>query len=409
MGATDRPIQQMQVCSGYRVPAKGLGPGSWIIGLFLASAALCVANPFPGEEADLSVVTGTFPCFPQGRLNYSGDGVIAVKGEDRDDCGFVVKSLQIRPKLPGRGAAPSTPAFLRAKQSGSTTVAVLVGSIVDSSMVEVKLAVPSSLAETIISTRRGDVRAANLRGAAWLETGAGAVEAGGIAGNVMVKTGGGPIEVGRIGGKLRCVSGGGTIRVQNAGSDAECESSGGEIVIDEVRGVARAITAGGNIRIGRAFSTVIAESISGFIEVAEAAGQVTARTRGGMIEVGSSKGCTCEAVRGGIRVKSGDGPLLVNAGSGHIVAMLAEGVFRSDSLLRSVSGDITIVIPSNLSVSVQARNETKGFGGRIVSEFSEIRVEPNSPGVAAEGVLNGGGPLLRVVAAGGNIYLRRQR
>ncbi len=55
----------------------------------------------------------------------------------------------------------------------------------------------------------------------------------------------------------------------------------------------------------------------------------------------------------------------------------------------------------------------KGSGGRIVSDFPEIRMAGRS-GLGgnlemAEGSLNGGGPVLQVVASGGSVYLRRQR
>lgn len=380
----------------------------------LVCAALCLSGVWcwadPFGESDLQIVNGTFPCFPKGRLNYSGDGAVEIRGAEREDCAFVVKTQTVRQRSEGRaGGNASVAAFVRGKQIGTLTVASLSLTAPDASMVEVELLVPITMIETIITTRTGDVRGSNLKGGAWLETGAGAVVADRIAGNVVVKTGGGPIEVGRVGGQLRCVSGGGMIHVRNAGGATECESSGGEIVVDEVVGTLHAVTAGGNIRIGRALSKVMAESVSGIIEVEEAAGLVTARTRGGMIQIGSSKGCTCVAGTGGIRLRSGDGPLMVSAGAGHILAELTEGAIQSDSILRSMSGDITILIPSNLAVSIKARNDSRGVGGRIVSEFSEFRVSSAMVAVTAEGSLNGGGPVLQVLASGGNIFLRRQR
>lgn len=83
-----------------------------------------------------------------------------------------------------------------------------------------------------------------------------------------------------------------------------------------------------------------------------------------------------------------------------------------NSILNSASGDITVVIPARLAVTIQAMNELPGKYGRIVSEFSEIRVLPvvapvRGP-VLAEGALNGGGPVLRVAATRGTIFLRRK-
>jgi hypothetical protein len=67
-----------------------------------------------------------------------------------------------------------------------------------------------------------------------------------------------------------------------------------------------------------------------------------------------------------------------------------------------------VFIPSNLAVTVQAISASPG-GRRIVSDFAEIRTRAGG-GIRAEaeGSLNGGGPLLRLTALGGNIYLQRQ-
>jgi hypothetical protein len=85
----------------------------------------------------------------------------------------------------------------------------------------------------------------------------------------------------------------------------------------------------------------------------------------------------------------------------------------SDSMLSTSAGDITVLIPSNLAVTIQAVNETGGSGG-IISDFPQLRSQGGSrfPGVGAtmaSGSLNGGGPLLRVNVVGGTIYLRRSK
>jgi hypothetical protein len=69
------------------------------------------------------------------------------------------------------------------------------------------------------------------------------------------------------------------------------------------------------------------------------------------------------------------------------------------------------LIPSNVAVSVMARNES-GAAPRIISDFPEIRVQTLGlvrPPMLAEGAINGGGPVLNISASGGVIYLRRAR
>jgi hypothetical protein len=88
------------------------------------------------------------------------------------------------------------------------------------------------------------------------------------------------------------------------------------------------------------------------------------------------------------------------------------GVPLQDSALSTGAGDITVYIPSNLPLTIKALNEN-GPAGKIISEFSEIMVrqaaEAARQGVMAEGVLNGGGPVLRLTSTGGTIYVKRQR
>jgi predicted membrane protein len=42
--------------------------------------------------------------------------------------------------------------------------------------------------------------------------------------------------------------------------------------------------------------------------------------------------------------------------------------------LSTLAGDITVLIPSNLAVSVMATNQSGGMR-RIISDFSEVRVK----------------------------------
>jgi hypothetical protein len=79
----------------------------------------------------------------------------------------------------------------------------------------------------------------------------------------------------------------------------------------------------------------------------------------------------------------------------------------AESFLSTGGGDITLWIPSNLKVTIHARNGTYGGAERIVSDFPAIMVKSMGAAVIAEGTLNGGGPLVRISGNGGTIYLRR--
>jgi len=99
----------------------------------------------------------------------------------------------------------------------------------------------------------------------------------------------------------------------------------------------------------------------------------------------------------------------VSTAMGNIMAELLAGARLEDSSLVAGSGDITVLIPSNFPVSVIASNASGGTP-RIISDFPEIRANSTSffrSPLLAQGALNGGGPILRLNAGGGVIYLKR--
>jgi hypothetical protein len=295
-------------------------------------------------------------------------------------------------------------------KSGWNTLSVIAGdpAIISS---EMYLTVPKSLRQTVVISRGGNVEAYDLEGSVEAETVGGRIQMDRIGISALAKTGGSDIRIGRVAGTLRCFSGGGTIQVDRAGGETWCETAGGEIVIGEAIGVVHATTAGGSIRVRRAGSSVIARSDGGLIEVGRADGIVTAQTRGGSIEVGSSQGVECESAAGAIRVRGLGGPLRAQTAMGSILAELLPGIRLQDSSLNTGLGDITVLIPSNVAVSVLAFSDGRNRPSRIVSDFPEIQVKlaAREGPITAQGSLNGGGPLLRIVANSGAVYLRRQK
>ncbi len=204
-----------------------------------------------------------------------------------------------------------------------------------------------------------------------------------IRGRSELRTAGGDIQVGSVGGPVRCFSGGGVIRVENAGAAVWLETAGGEIFVHQAGGPVQASTGGGNIRIERAASTVVARTAGGLIQVEQADGPVTAESSGGAIQVNSANGVRCESAGGAIRLRNVAGAVHAFANSGSIMAELVSGGgsghSMADSILSTNAGDITVLIPSNLALTVQAINESGG-SGRINSDFPQVR--PQAGGAA---------------------------
>ncbi len=387
----------------------------WLLVVPVACAALFaqMQSAITRERGEFVQTTSGFMAVPEAaRFRVAAAGTVVVRGGTESGVSYTIRQ-HVK-------AASDTEARLQLRniivrnstRAGWNTLSVLAGdpAIISS---EMYLTVPRNLRQVMVSSRGGNVEAYDLDGSMEAETVGGRVQMDRIGANVLAKTGGSDIRIGRVGGTVRCFSGGGSIQVDRAGGETWCETAGGEIVVGEALGVVHATTAGGSIRVGHAAMAVVARSDGGLIEVGRSGGLVTAQTRGGSIEVGSSAGVECESAAGAIRVRGLGGPLRAQTAMGSILAELLPGMRMQESTLNTGSGDVTVFIPSNLSVSVQALSDGRNRMPRIVSDFPEIRVRPAGAerlgAITAEGSLNGGGPLLRITANSGSVFLRRQR
>ncbi len=292
---------------------------------------------------------------------------------------------------------------------GGVTVVTLMPVIREDVNAQWEVNVPRRMTAVVVDSQMGDVEAYDFDGSLHVDTTAGLIRCDRIRGGVEATTGGGEIRLGKIGGSSRCISAAGSIFVDNAGGEATCQTAGGEIQIREANGPLALSTEGGNIQVDHAASSVQAHTGAGVIQILQAGGSVSADTRGGSIEVGSSRGASCQSAAGTVRVKTSSGPLHIQTAMGSILAELLSGARLENSSLVAGSGDITVLIPSNLALSVVARNESGGTP-RILSDFSEVRARnavAGRPPLVFEGSINGGGPLLSIDTAGGIIYVRK--
>jgi hypothetical protein len=345
------------------------------------------------------------------RLRVETTGDVQVRGTGDQQASYTVK-LRVKASDAREADALLKEFTVKTGTEGGRTYIRATPPRQVSGGMDLTVSAPRTLQDVWVETHGGNVHASDFDGGLDARSGGGEIAVDGIRGHADLRTGGGDIQVGSVGGPLRCSSGGGEIRVDNAGSTVYLETGGGEIVVHQAAGAVHAATGGGNIRIDRAASTVFARTSGGLIQVGQAEGAVTAETSGGAIQVDAANGVRCESAGGAIRLRNVAGALHVSANSGNILAQLIAGHPFADSLLSTNAGDITVFIPSNVALTIQATNETGG-AGRIISEFSQVPVQKGEqsgagPAVAA-GTLNGGGPLLRVNAVGGTIYLRREK
>jgi DUF4097 and DUF4098 domain-containing protein YvlB len=211
-----------------------------------------------------------------------------------------------------------------------------------------------------------------------------------------VRTGGGGIKVMAAKGKINAESGGGNVTVVSGMQGATLETGGGSIEVQHCAGPLKVTTGGGSIELGEIAGPAEVETGGGSIRLSSATGLVRAETGGGSIELNGVPAARAETAAGGI------------------VAKFVSGSEKSDSILETSAGDITVYLAANLSMTIRASIDLAN-GHKIRSDFSEIRVVSEGgewgPGSAtAEGNLNGGGPVLKVRTTTGNInFIRASR
>jgi DUF4097 and DUF4098 domain-containing protein YvlB len=350
--------------------------------------------------------TGPVGSAPMRVLKVSTRGHVIVRGGQSEQAFYkLVERVKARTAEEAHLLFGSS--ITKLSVSNGMTALMVAALAHESVMTQLEINVPRRLPGVILDVRPGDVEVYDLDGNLRVETSAGLIHGDRIRGSVDSKTGGGEIRMGKIGGPVRCISEGGSIFVENAGAEAFCQTAGGEIQIHEASGRLTLATEGGNIQVDRAAGTVEAHTGEGVIEVFQAGGLVMADTRGGSIQIGSAQGAKCQSAAGAIRVKTGSGPLRVQTAMGSILAELLAGARVEDASLVAGSGDITVLIPSNLALSVLARNDTGG-NARIISDFAELHAKAamHRP-LVFEGSINGGGPLLTLDTSGGIIYVRK--
>ncbi len=354
----------------------------------------------------VEVRAGSEPLAAGGRLRISSRGAVTLNGQPRQEVSY---ALKIRVKARSDAEARRLVGAFGVKLTRQPGNAALLVVTRGEGTADLEVRAPRALAETAIVTTEGALALYDLDGPVRAETGGGAVTADRIGGNLTVRTAGGDITLGTVNGFAHCTTAGGRITATLVRGDATFETGGGGIRAQQVGGLVRAATMAGSIRIRQAGGAVMASTGGGPIDVGQAHGLVTARNSGGPVMVGSAEGVRCENAAGAVKLDSVSGSVRVSTAVGSIIAGLLAGKPMTDSFLSTGSGDITVFIPSNLGVTVRARNEVAGNLRRIISEFPGIAVRMEGGQVIAEGPVNGGGPILRISGTGGTIFIKRQR
>jgi hypothetical protein len=291
---------------------------------------------------------------------------------------------------------------------GATSTKVPAGRV----WVTIELAVPKNYSLDV-TTGVGNINVDDLNGRETLLTQGGNITTGNIGGGAhLTAVAGGHITVKNVTGELTAETGGGHITTGAVSGNATLHTHGGHIRSDSIAGTAHLITDGGNITLERSGGSLLAETAGGQIQVGEAAGLIRAKTGDGGIRVVRSSGpATLEAPDGSIYLTQADGSVKASTATGGITAWFVSPPKDSgDCELQSNSGDIVIYLSRTLPVTIDAQVEMGQSHGFVIDPAFPIavRYEDGARGqriAHAQGMLNGGGQILRLRTVAGNIRL----
>jgi DUF4097 and DUF4098 domain-containing protein YvlB len=361
------------------------------------------AEQDPTREGDLWVRTwnGSAPAAP--RLRVNAHGPVTLEGGVSSNLSYRMK-VGVKARTAAEALGILKQYAVRVAPQGDWLVLTTPGG---AAMSAVWVKAPRLTAASV-STSDGAIEVRGIDGVLDVDTRGGDLYVDQVRGNCRLFTGGGNVRVGQVDGSLNCASGAaGNITVGTVRGEAVLSTEGGDVVAAEVGGPVRAETRGGGIHIRKAGGAVTATTGGGRIIVDQAGGVVTARNMAGPVQVGAAAGVQCESGLGGVRLSNISGSMQVSTMMGSILADLL-GNKPADSFLATGSGDITVLIPSNVGVMIRAENEMADTMRRIISEFPGIPVRRQGMQIVAEGPVNGGGPLLRISATAGTIFIKRQ-
>lgn len=274
------------------------------------------------------------------------------------------------------------------------------------------ISIPREMVLVKIETDGGSVEATGITGHLDAESGGGSMHADDIGAGMNAETGGGSIDVGTVNGDIGLHTGGGSIQVHHANGKITAETGGGSIEIQSGAESANLETGGGSVSIHQCNGKVKASSGGGSIDMSDVGGPADIETGGGSIRLTSAKGPVRAETGGGTIELYGVPSARAETGAGGITVKLVNtGAPRTDSVLETSAGDITVYIAPDVAVSVRA-NVDLGNGHSITSDFADIHVTTEGgqwgpKTISAQGNLNGGGPVLKVRTTTGNISFKR--
>jgi hypothetical protein len=183
----------------------------------------------------------------------------------------------------------------------------------------------------------------------------------------------------------------------------ELRTGEGGITVGAVKGKVGARTADGAIFIGEIEGEVAAANTRGDISVTACTGPLKLLAKNGNVLIGRSGGrAELSAVDGIIEVQAASGPVIARGNRTDIKVSFVHPL-KEASDLNADGGDVTVGFDQRSAATLNAR--ASKFGSVRIRDL-DVAVVKGKPGESAlTGTLNGGGPLIKIRASGGQVRL----
>jgi hypothetical protein len=250
-----------------------------------------------------------------------------------------------------------------------------------------------------------------------------------VSGQLKGKTMGGDLDLKNLKGEVDISTMGGEIIVKDCEVNGKVHSMGGNVLVENVTGDLNAKTMGGKVKqvnvkssSGSTGNEVNITTMGGPIEVDRALNGAKVKTMGGEITVNhAEKFIDAETMGGNIEIKSVDGWIKAKTMGGDIEANMVGDPNKGERnvSLTSMGGDITLTVPSGLSMDIEVEIAfTKKYDGdvKIDSDF-KLNEEVSKEWIKSKGSarkyltgkasVGGGKHKIKINTINGNVYLKK--
>ena len=279
--------------------------------------------------------------------------------------------------------------------------------------VDIVVEIPVDMESVVLSSQGGNLVVSNVNARIDAATEGGNVQLDNLGGSVRARTAGGNMTIGNVKADLSVKSGGGNIELGNA-KRIDIATLGGNISIGNVEG-GLVQTGGGSVDVRYSGGELKIATAGGTVNIGDVNGAVKVETGGGNIHVGGAKGRVFASTGGGnIELYKLTQGAQAQSGAGAITAEFigGRGSFV-DSALRTTAGDVVVYLNGGVPCTVHASSEIASGRG-IRTDFPELKITTEGGDFGPktmylDGTLNGGGPVLKVRTAIGQIEFRRSK